>query len=162
MDKSLFPITYASSVHLDIQVPMLSVDTACAFAFSLGREGLTSDHLELNWTLLPWCTISFVFSGLTEPEGITPAKDLRNHPHATWWSYGPWAGERVKTALVRAWTETDDCRCDHCGIACGTRHVRVRWRNFCVYEQVTSPQWRRWSTRTIETFATASTARKHS
>ena len=29
-------------------IPMLSVSAACAFAFSLGSEGLTSDHLELH------------------------------------------------------------------------------------------------------------------
>jgi hypothetical protein len=67
---------------------MLSVEASCAFAFSLGREGLTSDHLELHWVLLPIWSIVFVFSGLTQPEGITPAKDLRSHPHAVWWSYG--------------------------------------------------------------------------
>ncbi len=35
------------------------------------------------------------------------------------------------------------CRCEHCGITCGTRHVHVRWRNLCVYEQVTSPKLHR-------------------
>jgi hypothetical protein len=62
---------------------MLSVDAACAFAFSLSSEELTSDRLELHSALLPLCVISFVPSGLTEPEGITPVKDLRNHPHVS-------------------------------------------------------------------------------
>jgi hypothetical protein len=47
------------------------------------------------------------------------------------------------------------------GIACGTCHVHVRWRNF-VYEQVASRPWHRWSTRTSETLTTASTTRKYS
>ncbi len=50
------------------------------------------------------------------------------------WSYGSWAGERVKSALGH--TEAGDCRCEHCGIACGTRHVHVRWHNLYVCEQV--------------------------
>ncbi len=32
--------------------PMMSVNDAYAFAFSLGSEGLTSDRLELHWALL--------------------------------------------------------------------------------------------------------------
>ena len=84
---------------------MLSVDAVCAFAFSLGREGLASDRLELHWALLPLRDFSFVLSGLTQPEDTTPGKDLRIHPHTAWWSYGPWAGKRVKSALGRTWTE---------------------------------------------------------
>jgi hypothetical protein len=96
--------------------PMMSVDSSCAFAFSLGGEGQTSDHLDLYWTL--------------------------------------------NSELVR--TETDDCRYENCDIDCGNRHVHVHWHNLCVYEQVTSPQWHRWSTRTSETFTTVSTPWKHS
>ncbi len=70
--------------------------------------------------------------------------------------------EWVNSVLVHTRTESVDCRCEHCGISCGTRHVHVLWHNLCVYEQVASPQWRRWSTRTIETFATVSTPWKHS
>jgi hypothetical protein len=71
--------------------------------------------------------------------------------------------EWVNSTLDRPKTEAaGDSRCEYSGIACGTHHVRVRWRNFCVYKEVTSPQWRRWSTRTIETFATVSTTWKNS
>ncbi len=56
--------------------PMLSVEAACAFAFSLGSEGLTSDRLELHWDLLPFRAFSFVLPGLTHPEGINPVKVL--------------------------------------------------------------------------------------
>ncbi len=103
-----------------------------------------------------------MLSGLTQPEGITPAKDLRSHPHVDWWSYWPWTGERVKSTLDLVRTQADDCRSEHYDIACGTRHVHVNWRNLCVYEQVVSPQWLCWSTRTSETFADVSTPWKHS
>jgi hypothetical protein len=69
---------------------------------------------------------------------------------------GSWTGDRVKSALDRTRTQAGDCRYEHCDITCGTRHVHVRWRNLCVYDQVTSPKWRHWSTRTSETFATVS------
>jgi hypothetical protein len=56
---------------------MLSVKLVYVFSFSLGREGLTSDHLEWHWALFPFHTFSFELSGLTQSEGINPAKDLR-------------------------------------------------------------------------------------
>jgi hypothetical protein len=80
LDKSSFlpfPQTCEHSVLLgSSRFPMLSVDVACAFAFSPGSEGLTSDRLELYGVLLPLRSFSFVSSGLTQPEGINPAKDL--------------------------------------------------------------------------------------
>ena len=52
LDKSSFSPLLPNHVRvasiLDIQVPMLSIDAARAFAFSLGSEGLTSDRLELH------------------------------------------------------------------------------------------------------------------
>ncbi len=66
------------SVLLDSsRFSMLSVDNVCTFAFSPGNKGLTSDRLECHWVLLPLHVFSFVFSGLTQPEGINPPQDLR-------------------------------------------------------------------------------------
>jgi hypothetical protein len=80
LDKSSFlpfPQTCVHSVLLgSSRFPMLSVDAVCAFAFSPGSEGLTSDRLELYGVLLSLRSFSFVSSGLTQPEGINPAKDL--------------------------------------------------------------------------------------
>jgi hypothetical protein len=57
---------------------MLSVDNVCAFVFYPGNEGLTSDRLEFHWVLLSLHVFTFVFSWLTQPEGINPGQDLRN------------------------------------------------------------------------------------
>ncbi len=76
--------------------PILSVEAVCAFAFSLGSEGITSDPLELHWALLLFRAFSFVLSGLTQPEGINPAKDLRKpSPFGLMivWALGRWASE---------------------------------------------------------------------
>jgi hypothetical protein len=56
---------------------------------------------------------------MTQPERMCVTKLLRNHPHADWWSYGPWTGERVKSALVRTRTEAGECRYEHCGSPVG-------------------------------------------
>ncbi len=89
------------------------------------QDVLLTTAAHIAWDLLSLCAISFVLSGLTQPERITPPKDLRNHLHAVWWSYGPWTGERVKTALVRVWTETGDwSSLATCDISSGISQMR--------------------------------------
>ncbi len=111
--------------------------------------------LIVSWrtTLLQTMVFVLLVSSFVRTERVT----IGSHPHSSWWSYGPWTVDLVNSTLDRVRTESGDCRCEYSDIDCGTRHVRVRWRNFCVYEQVTSLEWLRRSTRMIETFATTST-----
>jgi hypothetical protein len=68
--------------------------------------------------------------------------------------------------IESCWVHPDSPSCpltiryEYSDIVCGTHHVHVLWHNLCVYEQVASPQWHRWSTRTNETFAIVSTSWK--